>query len=326
MCLRVACLQVNPVHGKVAENRARAREMLERRQKELQGVQLLVLPEMAFTGYHWRSKEHISEVVETSKGPTSQWCKEVAKMLRCVVCCGLPLSYRRRLVNSMLVVGPKGTFVTRVDKVHLYESDKTWAEPGKSFKSLERVEGLPIAPVGFGICMDINPLDFKNPPEMFEFANFHREKGSRLLIFTSAWCKNHPDDSPEAFRAMSDQDLSRETLNTWLRRLGPLHGREVYFVCANRVGREPLELLGRNTELQNQFCGTSCVISLRDQQVLEQLSASEEGLLIADIPIPELEDVLPEREKASWLKGCAAMAELGTCKVVGLTLSAPVLT
>ena len=46
-------------------------------------LNLLVLPEMAFTGYFWKSKEHINQVVETTRGPTTKWCKEVAKWLSC---------------------------------------------------------------------------------------------------------------------------------------------------------------------------------------------------------------------------------------------------
>ena len=59
----------------------------------------------------------------------------------------------------------------------------------------------------------------------------------------------------------SDEELSQETLDTWMRRLQPLHGREVFFVCADRVGFEPLSLLGHSSGLKNQFCGTSCVAS-----------------------------------------------------------------
>jgi len=190
-------------------------------------------------------------------------------------------------MNSMIVVNPQGRVVEHVDKVHLYHSDKTWANAGAKFKCIESVEGLPTSPVGFGICMDINPADFKAPPEEFEFANFHRKKGSKLLVFTSAWCKNHPSDQPEAFAEKSDAELSDETITSWLERLKPLHGRDVIFVCANRVGREKLSLMGRDSDLSNQFCGTSCVISLQDQRVLAKLSASEEDILIVETPIPD---------------------------------------
>ena len=282
--LRVACMQMSPLHNQVERNCEYAMNMLREREDKLKGLDLLVLPEMAFTGYHWRDADHIQNVLEHSNGRTHKWCQRVAKMLNCVVCCGVPRRIRKKRVNSMIVTSPRGK-VEHIDKVHLYESDKTWAEPGDGFKSIE-VEGLPVSPVGFGICMDINPADFKAPPEKFEFANFHLQRKSKLLVFTSAWCKNHPDDQAEAFAEKTDEELSKETIDAWMSRLRPLHGKEVIFVCANRVGKEELRLLGRDTNLCNQFCGTSCVISLQDQTVVKHLSASEEDILVADIPIP----------------------------------------
>ncbi|CAE7447742.1 nta1 [Symbiodinium necroappetens] len=284
--LRVACVQMNPLHNQVERNCEHALNMLKKKEHQLKGVHLLVLPEMIMTGYHWRDADHIQPVLEAAQGQTHKWCKSVAKMLSCVVCCGVPRRKGRKRLNSMIVTSPRGKVVEAVDKVHLYESDKTWAEPGDGFKSVETVEGLPVSPVGFGICMDINPADFKAPAEKFEFANFHLQHNSKLLVFTSAWCKNHPDDKPEAFAEKSDAELSQETIDAWLNRLRPLHGKRVIFVCANRVGKEELRLLGRDTDLCNQFCGTSCVISLEDQTVVKHLSASEEGILIADIPVP----------------------------------------
>ena len=56
--------------------------------------------------------------------------------------------------------------------------DKTWAEEGQGFEVMDLQ--LPREPdrvikVGNGICMDINPYDFKADFELFEFANFHLE-------------------------------------------------------------------------------------------------------------------------------------------------------
>ncbi|CAE8581722.1 unnamed protein product [Polarella glacialis] len=290
--LRVACLQNAPAHGCVRENIARADALLQARSADMEGVQLLVLPEMAFMGYQWRSKEHIDEVLDDGGALTLEWCKQTAKRLGCVVCCGLARRSMRRRLNSMVVAGPDGQLVDTIDKTHLYATDKTWAEAGDGFQSRYVVPGLPIGPVGFGICMDINPRDFQvprpyfqAPPDDYEFAMYHLNAGSRLIVFSSAWCRNHPDDVPEAYVEKDDAQVSAETLSAWLRRLEPLRGQDVHFVCADRVGEEPLRLLGKDSELRTRFSGTSCVISLKDASVLKALSASEEGILVVDIPL-----------------------------------------
>jgi len=265
---------------------ARADALLMARKADLAGLGLLVLPEMAFTGYQWRSKEDIGAVLEDdSNSPTSDWCRRTAARLGCVVCCGLPRRKSLRRLNSMVVASPGGELVDIIDKHHLYATDKTWAEAGTSFRSLGSVPGLPLGPVGFGICMDINPYEFQVPDEDYEFAKFHLEKGSRLIVLSSAWCRNHPDDLPSAFVDKTDEQVSEETLNSWLRRLYPLLGKDVYFVVADRVGEEALELLGKDTDQRTRFCGTSCVISLKDKRVLKALSASEEAVLVVDVPL-----------------------------------------
>lgn len=284
--MRVACLQFAPEHGRVRENIARADALLQARGRDLEGLRLLVLPEMAFTGYHWRNGRHIDPFLETDEGPTTTWCRRTAARLGCVVCCGLPRRSRQRRLNSMLVAGPEGEVLDIYDKHFLYDSDKTWAEPGVGFRVLRRLPSIPIGPVGLGICMDINPRDFKESFDAFEFANFQRQAGSRLIVFSSAWCANHPNDPPASFVRDSDAKVAEDTLRYWLTRLLPLRGADAHFVCADRVGEEELSLLGRSGDRRrNRFCGCSCVVSLKDSRVLDALGASEEGVLVVDIPL-----------------------------------------
>eukprot|EP00418_Pyrodinium_bahamense_P023327 CAMPEP_0179145928 /NCGR_PEP_ID=MMETSP0796-20121207/70440_1 /TAXON_ID=73915 /ORGANISM="Pyrodinium bahamense, Strain pbaha01" /LENGTH=211 /DNA_ID=CAMNT_0020846369 /DNA_START=45 /DNA_END=680 /DNA_ORIENTATION=- len=151
----------------------------------------------------------------------------------------------------------------------------------------QEAAGIPVGPVGFGICMDINPREFKAPFDAYEFASHHQQAGSRLIVFCSAWCANHPDDPPQSCTRKADEQVSCDTLDYWLRRLQPLWGSDVHFVCADRVGEEELSLLGRfpNDVRRNRFCGCSCVISLSNRIVLGALGPSEEGVLVVDIPV-----------------------------------------
>ena len=89
-----------------------------------------------------------------------------------------------------MIVSPQGELVNSYKKHFLYEMDKPWAEAGPSFESMElrlpRREA--IIKVGLGICMDINPFNFESEFELCEFASFHKEQKSQLIIFSSAWC------------------------------------------------------------------------------------------------------------------------------------------
>ena len=75
-----------------------------------------------------------------------------------------------------MVVNPLGEYVKSYKKHFLYETDKTWAQEGPGFETMDLK--LPrsdkIIKIGHGICMDINPWEFKSEFELFEFANFHK--------------------------------------------------------------------------------------------------------------------------------------------------------
>ena len=61
-----------------------------------------------------------------------------------------------------MLVSPQGDLVINYDKHFLYETDETWAEEGESFKVFKNLKIAQKAlNVGFGICMDLSPYQFK---------------------------------------------------------------------------------------------------------------------------------------------------------------------
>lgn len=266
-------------------------------------IDILVMPEMAFAGYHFADADAVAphaERVEEGRrvggagnaggaddagdaessagggvncGPAATWCARWAAALRCVVVAGFARRGEEhagapRFYNSQLAVSPEGLVLAVYDKHFLYVTDKTWATPGKSFRALE-LPGLGIK-VGLGVCMDINPREFEAPYDAYELANYHKEAGVDLILFSSAWCNRHPDDPPEAAEAPN----AAETIAYWVHRLVPLVGgeRRVYLVCSDRVGEEE----------GTQFCGSSCVLSLQEPAIVGALDAERSDVLVCD--------------------------------------------
>lgn len=283
--LRVACLQLEPVYGDVQKSMEKANVLLRARADCLKGLQLLVLPEMAFTGYQFPDAEHITPLLENGDGPIMAWCRRTAIRLGCTVCCGCARLSEGRRLNSMVIVGQDGEFAGAYDKHFLYDTDKAWAEAGPAFRSAS-LPGVPVARVGLGICSDIQPFEFIDP-RLFEFANFHRYMGSQIIVFSSSWCTNHPQDPASAFVNKSEQTLRQETLQEWIERLAPLIGHDVHFICADRVGSEDMALIGGAPGQVNKFCGCSCVLSMKRPSVLGLLDSTAEGVLVVDVPMPE---------------------------------------
>ncbi|KAF9124736.1 Carbon-nitrogen hydrolase [Mortierella sp. 14UC] len=164
-------------------------------------VDVLVLPEMAFSGYVFTSKDHIRPYLEDAEtGPSVQWAKEQAIRLNAHVQVGYPEKrvinkeepFKEAYYNSVAFVSPQGVLLNTYSKHFLYYTDENWAEEGASFESMP-VEGL--GQVGFGICMDVNPYQFKTPFSDFEFSSFHFGQKTNLLLCSMAW--NKGEEAPK---------------------------------------------------------------------------------------------------------------------------------
>ena len=86
--VRVAAVQFNSRLGDAGYNVAGLLDLCE--QGAAAGCQLLVLPEMATTGYCLGSREALAPYVETVPGPTTERFGELAARHGCYVVVGLP--------------------------------------------------------------------------------------------------------------------------------------------------------------------------------------------------------------------------------------------
>ncbi len=309
------CVQLSPVHGDVAASQARADALLARLDTTT-GVHIVLLPELAFTGYTFRDAAHVRPLAErpVRGGPTFDWCAALAARLNSYVACGYVEAASggdgALLYNSQMVVSPAGELAAHHRKHHLYATDKTWATAGDGW-TVVRLASLRVL-VSLGICMDINQWEFEAPWDAYEWANAAREGRAGLLLFSSAWCDRSPDDPPEY---VPPPVSAPQTLSYWAARLQPLlrrggasdAHRRVHFVCADRVGKEGT----------TNFCGCSCVMALGprvdgdddakdalasdddfDDQaraatapsLLGALDTTREGLLLRDVDVPTDDD------------------------------------
>jgi len=282
-------VQLSPVHGDVGASMARADALLASLDAS-SGVDAVVLPECAFTGYTFRNAAHVAPLAERcGAGHTHAWCAALAARLRATVVCGYVERDGARLFNAQTVVSPEGAVLANHRKKHLFATDKTWAAEGLSWTAV-RVATRSGAAVkaALAICMDINPWEFRAPFDAFELAHAALQAGAGVLLFSSAWCDRSPDDPQDYAPPPID---AGDTLSYWAARLRPLlEAPEVrHFVCADRVGCEG----------ETNFCGCSCVMQLGGgaggrprARLLGALGIEGEGLLLQDL------DALTDDEEA----------------------------
>lgn len=108
MKLRIACVQYDSRIGQVERNIQHVDRLLTALRPE--DVDILLLPEMAFTGYVFASKDEVDPLVEDAKGPTVTWAAGVAQKLRCHVQVGFPERDHASgaFYNSAAIVTPGG--------------------------------------------------------------------------------------------------------------------------------------------------------------------------------------------------------------------------
>ncbi|KAJ5562606.1 Carbon-nitrogen hydrolase [Penicillium sp. DV-2018c] len=330
--MRIATLQFAPKLGDVEGNIQRANALLGSSKVVASGIErginadllrpdILVLPELALTGYNFPNLKAIKGYAEPAgEGPSASWARETAKRLRCKVCIGYPEIERDvenpdqvTYYNSLLVVDEKGETVANYRKTFLYYTDETWAAEGqveRGFHELEFASQVTSSSLesqaqepkriatSFGICMDINPYKFEAPFDKWEFATRVLDSKSQLVILSMAWLTMLSREELDALKDKPDMD----TFNYWLQRFWPLilkkmrhqvdidggkaagSPKKIIIVFANRAGEEPPT---EETKPPARYAGTSTIIAVTQRPTPE--SAEQDAGSGAQTPDVESE-------------------------------------
>ena len=306
--MKIATLQFSPRVGDIARNFSLAESLLMREEREnlLQDLDLLVLPELAFSGYNHPSLAAIAPFLEpTASGPSTRWAARTAKRLRCTVAVGYPeaaegegnyntnfdasITSSAKAFNSLVFVNSDGDVVAHYRKTFLYYTDETWAAEGDGFFA----GVLPLGQDGrkvkaaAGICMDVNPYRFESAWTAYEFANHARSSRAKLVVVSMAWLTRLSGEDMTGKEGMPDMD----TVGYWVERFRPLFGpnglgEEVVVICANRTGEEGVA--PRIGEVR--YAGSSAVMGFTkgdgkvdgDVRIWDILGRAQEGIMVVD--------------------------------------------
>lgn len=246
----MASLQLNPGIGSVSANIARADKLVQKLVLSKHKIDVLVLPELAFTGYNFSSRKAIEPYLEPSpvllndasgangssastmsqdEGPTAQWAKATSRRLGCHTLVGYPEIEHssNRIYNSALFTSPQGDILFNYRKRFLYSADEVWGasegpdgQNGPSeFPSYGPFKSLANGKIKLqvGICMDLNPYKFEAPFQAFEFASAAANNDVSLILSPMAWL--HPE-SPN----IQEGGVPKETLEENLRKSLDING------------------------------------------------------------------------------------------------------
>ena len=201
---RAAAVQYEPTLGDKEKNVTDLLRLVE--EAAQQQARLIVLPEMATTGYCWESRAEIEPHVEPIPGPTTDRFQQLATSYGCYIALSLPEVDLTTAVyyNSMALIGPDG-IVGTYRKIHSYISEPRWARDGDL--------GMPVWNTPLGrlaglICQDA---------EFFEAGRIPALRGADVLLFPTNWLDEKGPSSKWMARAFENG---------------------VYFIAADRYGVE----------------------------------------------------------------------------------------
>ncbi|KAL2133652.1 hypothetical protein VTI74DRAFT_1967 [Chaetomium olivicolor] len=282
--MKIACLQFAPHVGDIYNNVCRADAALRKADPDDSVLfDLLVLPELAFTGYNFKSPQHIYPFLEeASSGISFLWARRTALKYDCTVVVGyaekVDAAYpaAHEYYNSALIVNRNGDTVGNYRKSFLYYTDKIWAR--ESADGFFRGKLPEFGNVVMGIGTDLNPYKPETPWDAFEFGIHILKAQANVVILMMAW---QTDQDPSLF-GRNPQEPDVETLVYWVQRLEPViradKKGEVIVVFCNRTG----------VEKEAIYTGTSAVIGIKQGEILVYgvLGCGVVDLLVVDTDCP----------------------------------------
>ncbi|MFB0487910.1 N-carbamoylputrescine amidase [Methylobacterium sp. OAE515] len=209
--IRVSCIQFEPIFGAIDANMARASDLV--RAAAAAGSRLIVLPELASTGYVFESAAEAAALAEpVPDGPTTRAWVALAAELGVHIVAGIAESAGDTLYNAAVIVGPEG-YIGTYRKAHLWDQENVFFARGDlGFPVFDTALGK----VGVAICYD------GWFPETFRQLALG---GAEIVCIPTNWVPM--PDQPEGEAAMA---------NTLHR--AAAHTNGLFIACADRVGIE----------------------------------------------------------------------------------------
>jgi len=247
--VKIGCCQIEPQVGHKAENVEKTLRFAG--EAAGQGADLIVLPELANTGYVFNTRAEAYRLSEeVPGGETTQLWEEFAKEHRVYLAAGIAEREGSRLYNSSVLIGPKG-YIGKYRKLHLWNREKLFFEPGDL--------GLPVfhTPVGrlaMYVCYDM---------WFPEVTRIYALQGVDVILNITNWVSSE--------RKAEDSRLTEAVC------VAQAHLNAVFIAAADRVG----------VERGQPFLGRSMIVSPRGELLAGPASHDREEVILAECNLME---------------------------------------
>jgi predicted amidohydrolase len=244
----VAAVQFEPVVGESGRNLAAIDRLV--RTAKADGADIVVLPELAVSGYNFLDAEEVRVLSGgVPGGPGADVLCQLAAELSIHIVSGIAECDGDRFYNSAMICGPQG-FIGKYRKLHLWNNEHRYFDKGNIGLP---VFDLPFGRVGIAICYD------GWFPETFRALAL---AGAELVCVPTNWVP------------MAGADSDAEPMANILHKAAA-HTNGVFIACADRTG----------TERGQRFIGSSLIVGPDGWPVSGPASADREEILLAKIDL-----------------------------------------
>lgn len=248
----VACVQFGPRIGEVDANLRAIDAKV--RSAAANGASVVVLPELADTGYVFNDKAELAGLADRIPGGRSAtFLSALSEELGIVIVCGLAEQDGAAFYNSAVICGPGG-YIGKYRKLHLWNRENLFFKPGDL--------GLPVFDTPFGrigivICYD------GWFPETFRRLALG---GAQLICVPTNWVPMPGNEhQPQAMANILHKAAA--------------HSNGVYIACADRVG----------TERGQPFIGQSLIVDPQGWPLAGPASTADEEIISATVTLSNLD-------------------------------------
>lgn len=145
--IKLAIIQFSPTLGDLQSTIQTLTPLL----NKAKDADLIVLPELANTGYNFDSKEHAFSLSESiSNSFYLNFLQKICEMYNCKIATGFSEKEGAKLYNSAILLDKNGT-IGIYRKLHLFMNEKSIFEPGNLGLPVFEVDGIKI---GMLVCFD----------------------------------------------------------------------------------------------------------------------------------------------------------------------------
>lgn len=242
----IACIQFEPIIGAVEENLAAIEARV--RTAAAQGARLIVLPELADSGYVFDSSEELAALAQPiPEGRSARKLCALAQELGVYLVAGLAEATNEAFYNAAIFCGPEG-YIGTYRKLHLWNRENLFFAKGNLGLP---VFDTPLGRIGIAICYD------GWFPETFRQLAM---QGAEVVCVPTNWVP------------MPDQPAEAEAMSNILHKAAA-HSNGIFIACADRVG----------TERGQPFIGQSLIIDATGWPLAGPAGRTGEEILYATI-------------------------------------------